>query len=222
MKKIRAVLFDMDGLMFDTQRLWDKAWKQAGEACGVPMGEEQIAPLRGRSLADSRAAFEKNVAPGDVFDRCNTMADALVREWLRGDVPMKPGLLPLLAYLQKTGRAMAVVSSTEQNLVKDLLQRTSILNYFSAVVCGDMVRHSKPAPDIYLLGAQRVNVPPAHCLVLEDSENGARAGLAAGCRTVVVPDVAPVAQQVLAAAAAVVPSLEDVITLLEEDEKTQK
>ena len=59
MKKIRAVLFDMDGLMFDTQRLWDKAWKQAGEACGVPMGEEQIAPLRGRSLADSRAAFEK-------------------------------------------------------------------------------------------------------------------------------------------------------------------
>ena len=111
MKKIRAVLFDMDGLMFDTQRLWDKAWKQAGEACGVPMGEEQIAPLRGRSLADSRAAFEKNVAPGDVFDRCNTMADALVREWLRGDVPMKHGLLPLLAYLQKTGRAMAVVSS---------------------------------------------------------------------------------------------------------------
>ena len=64
MKKIRAVLFDMDGLMFDTQRLWDKAWKQAGEACGVPMGEEQIAPLRGRSLADSRAAFEKNVARG--------------------------------------------------------------------------------------------------------------------------------------------------------------
>ena len=188
----------------------------------MPMGEEQIAPLRGRSLADSRAAFEKNVAPGDVFDRCNTMADALVREWLRGDVPMKHGLLPLLAYLQKTGRAMAVVSSTEQNLVKDLLQRTGILNYFSAVVCGDMVRHSKPAPDIYLLGAQRVNVPPAHCLVLEDSENGARAGLAAGCRTVVVPDVAPVAQQVLAAAAAVVPSLEDVITLLEEDEKTQK
>ena len=149
MKKIRAVLFDMDGLMFDTQRLWDKAWKQAGEACGVPMGEEQIAPLRGRSLADSRAAFEKNVAPGDVFDRCNTMADALVREWLRGDVPMKHGLLPLLAYLQKTGRAMAVVSSTEQNLVKDLLQRTGILNYFSAVVCGDMVQHSKPAPDIY-------------------------------------------------------------------------
>ncbi|MFQ9900196.1 MAG: HAD hydrolase-like protein [Ruthenibacterium sp.] len=54
MKKIRAVLFDMDGLMFDTQRLWDKAWKQAGEACGVPMGEEQIAPIRGRSLADRR------------------------------------------------------------------------------------------------------------------------------------------------------------------------
>ena len=196
MKKIRAVLFDMDGLMFDTQRLWDKAWRQAGEACGVAMGEAQIAPLRGRSLADSRAIFEKNVAPGEVFDRCNAMADALVREWLRGEVPMKPGLLQLLAYLQRTGRIMAVVSSTEQDLVKDLLRRAGILHYFSAVVCGDMVRHSKPAPDIYLLGAQRVGVPSEQCLVLEDSENGARAGIAAGCRTVVVPDIAPVAQQV--------------------------
>ena len=98
--------------MFDTQRLWDKAWRQAGEACGVAMGEAQIAPLRGRSLADSRAIFEKNVAPGEVFDRCNAMANALVREWLRGEVPMKPGLLQLLAYLQRTGRVMAVVSST--------------------------------------------------------------------------------------------------------------
>ena len=88
MKKIRAVLFDMDGLMFDTQRLWDKAWRQAGEACGVAMGEAQIGPLRGRSLADSRAIFEKNVEPGAEFDRCNAMADALVREWLRGEVPM--------------------------------------------------------------------------------------------------------------------------------------
>lgn len=219
MKKARAVLFDMDGLMFDTQRLWDKAWQQAGEACGVAMGEAQIAPLRGRSLADSRAIFEKNVAPGEVFDRCNAMADALVREWLRGEVPMKPGLLQLLAYLQRTGRAMAVVSSTEQGLVKDLLRRAGILHYFSAVVCGDMVRHSKPAPDIYLLGAQRVGVPPEQCLVLEDSENGARAGIAAGCRTVVVPDIAPVAQQVLDAAAAVVPSLSGVIPLLEQEEQ---
>lgn len=71
MKKARAVLFDMDGLMFDTQRLWDKAWRQAGEACGVAMGEAQIAPLRGRSLADSRAIFEKNVAPGE---KCLTAA----------------------------------------------------------------------------------------------------------------------------------------------------
>lgn len=116
---------------------------------------------------------------GEVFDRCNAMADALVREWLRGEVPMKPGLLQLLAYLQRTGRIMAVVSSTEQDLVKDLLRRAGILHYFSAVVCGDMVRHSKPAPDIYLLGAQRVGVPSEQCLVLEDSENGARAGIAA-------------------------------------------
>ena len=100
MKKIRAVLFDMDGLMFDTQRLWDKAWKQAGEACGVPMGEEQIAPLRGRSLADSRAAFEKNVAPGDVFDRCNTvwqwakcgLGQRGLRLWQRGPAGGQPNL----------------------------------------------------------------------------------------------------------------------------------
>lgn len=140
MKKIRAVLFDMDGLMFDTQRLWDKAWRQAGEACGVAMGEAQIAPLRGRSLADSRAIFEKNVAPGEVFDRCNAMADALVREWLRGEVPMKPGLLQLLAYLQRTGRIMAVVSSTEQDLVKDLLRRAAFCIIFplwcAAIWCG--------------------------------------------------------------------------------------
>ena len=82
-----------------------------------------------------------------------------------------------------------------------------------------MVQHSKPAPDIYLLGAQRVGVPPEQCLVLEDSENGARAGIAAGCRTVVVPDIAPVAQQVLDAAAAVVSRLSGVIPLLEQEEQ---
>ena len=71
MKKIRAVLFDMDGLMFDTQRLWDKAWKQAGEACGVPMGEEQIAPIRGRSHSRTRASAmvlqRSNTSPGATF-----------------------------------------------------------------------------------------------------------------------------------------------------------
>ncbi len=213
--KIDAALFDMDGLMFDTQRLWDKAWKQAGQACGVTMGEKQIAPLRGRSMSDCRIAFEKNVGPGEVFDRCQQLADRLVREWMEGDVPMKPGLVPLLEYLKRTGRSIAVVSSTEHRLVQALLERAGIRSFFSAVVCGDMVQHSKPAPDIYLLGAQKVAVPPAHCMVLEDSENGARAGIAAGCPTVIVPDIAPVAQQVKASAWAVADSLSDVIELME-------
>lgn len=132
---------------------------------------------------------------------------------------MKPGLLQLLAYLQRTGRVMAVVSSTEQDLVKDLLRRAGILHYFSAVVCGDMVQHSKPAPDIYLLGAQRVGVPPSSALCWKIRKTAPARALPPGCRTVVVPDIAPVAQQVLDAAAAVVSSLSGVIPLLEQEEQ---
>ena len=112
---------------------------------------------------------------------------------------------------------MAVVSSTHRSLVENNLRVAGIRDFFSELVCGDMVRRSKPAPDIYLTAARQLTVPPQTCLVLEDSYNGVRAGAAAGCITVMVPNMDPATPEMEQLCRCIVPSLREVIPLLDQD-----
>ena len=189
---IQGVIFDMDGLMFDTERLWDTFWEPACEALGVPMPEDRPGfyasgrGLAGQYLIQHVQKYFPGVDPQKMLDKVWQVGN---ERFARG-VPCKPGLMELLELLEVRGLPRIVASSSPRNMIEQNLQTTGTARYFHDVVCGADVKRSKPAPDIFLEAARRLKLDIHDCLVLEDSFNGVRAGHAAGAVTVMVPDLA--------------------------------
>ncbi|WP_298733892.1 HAD family phosphatase [uncultured Subdoligranulum sp.] len=189
---IKGVIFDMDGLMFDTERLWDTFWDPACEALGVPMPEDRAAfyasgrGLAGQYLVEHVQKYFPQVNPQRMLDKVWQIGN----ERFAQGVPCKPGLKELLALLEERGTPRIVASSSPRNMIEQNLQTTGTARYFHDIVCGADVQHSKPAPDIFLEAARRLGLDSHDCLVLEDSFNGVRAGHAAGAVTLMVPDLA--------------------------------
>jgi len=189
---IKGVIFDMDGLMFDTERLWDTLWEPACQALGVPMPEDTASfyasgrGLAGQYLQEHVHKYFPQVDPQKMLDKIWQIGD----ERFAQGVPCKPGLKELLALLEERGLPRIVASSSPRNMIEQNLQTTGTARYFHDIVCGADVEHSKPAPDIFLEAARRLGLDIRDCLVLEDSYNGVRAGHAAGAVTIMVPDLA--------------------------------
>lgn len=189
---IQAVIFDMDGLMFDTERLWDTLWEPACQALGMAMPEDLDAffaggrGLAGTKLNEHIQKFFPQIDPQVIVEKVWELAE----ERFGQGVPCKPGLEELLKTLEEKKIPRIVASSSPRALILKNLETTGMNRYFEQVVCGADVRFSKPAPDIFLEAARRLGVDIHECLVLEDSFNGVRAGHAAGAVTVMVPDIA--------------------------------
>ena len=189
---IKAVIFDMDGLMFDTERLWDTLWEPTCRALGLEMPQDLEAfftggrGLAGVKLNEHIQKFFPQADPQVIVEKIWELAE---QRFAQG-VPCKPGLAELLETLEEKKLPRIVASSSPRALILKNLETTGMARYFDQVVCGADVRHSKPAPDIFLEAARRLGVNIRDCLVLEDSFNGVRAGHAAGAVTVMVPDIA--------------------------------
>ena len=213
---IDAVLFDMDGLMFDSERLSDTAWRAVGPRFGVEVGPDEMALLRGTTREQGRINFKRRYGEGFPYDEAADEAWQLWDAMLEREVPVKRGLRELLAYLKQRGVKMAVASSTPRRMVERNLAKAQVREWFDAVVCGDMVTRSKPDPEIFETAARHLGVEPRRCLVLEDSYNGMRAGKAAGCVTVMVPDMDPATAEMRDIAAAILQNLAEVPAFLEQ------
>ena len=213
---IRGVLFDMDGLMFDTERIGFDGWKAAGRTLGVTIPDGVIHAMRGTGVAESRAIFNRALAGVVDYDEARALRVQYADEEIAAHgLPVKTGLRELLQHLKNAGIPAAVASSTPIERVMDYLRQTRIETCFSAFVCGTQVPRAKPEPDIFLAAAAALNLPARECLVLEDSPNGLRAARAANCKAVVVPDLTPApspSEKLWDAKAA---TLLDVIPLLE-------
>ena len=189
---IQAVIFDMDGLMFDTERLWDTLWEPACQALNLAMPanlEEFLAGgrgLAGTKLNEHIQKYFPQIDPQVIVEKVWELAE----ERFGQGVPCKPGLEELLKTLEEKKIPRIVASSSPRALILKNLETTGMSRYFEQVVCAADVRFSKPAPDIFLEAARRLGVDSHKCLVLEDSFNGVRAGHAAGAVTVMVPDIA--------------------------------
>lgn len=193
---VKAVIFDMDGLMFDTERLWDTLWEPACKELGLPLPPDMAKfQAGGRGLAgDNLRRHVAQYIPGDpqkVLDKVWQLAD----ERFAQGVPCKPGLKELLSYLEDLGMPRIVASSSPRTMIELNLQTTGTARYFHDIVCGNEVKLCKPAPDIFLEAARRIKVDIHDCMVLEDSHNGIRAGHASGAETVMVPDLLPVTDE---------------------------
>lgn len=190
--RMKAVVFDMDGVLFDTEVLCMKSWMAVAKRNGLQRMEEVFPQCIGLNSNDSRSIVMK--AYGDDFDYpgFREQAAAWQREYLeKYGLPIKPGLEEILGWLKTSGFAVGLASSTRSSSVFGHLDQAGILDCFSVVITGDMVEHSKPRPDIYLLACSQLGVKPQEAYAIEDSPNGVRSAHAAGMHTVMVPDMIP-------------------------------
>ncbi len=211
---VDGVIFDMDGLMFDSERVWGTLWEPALATFGLTVPDGMPDAARG-TTGDAALAVIRRFCGTDVD------AEAVFAEFYRQaelafarGVPPKPGLFGLLDYLTAQGIPMAVASSSPEALIRNNLDRAGIADRFAAIVPGKQVARSKPAPDIFLEAARRLGTAPARTLVLEDSFPGVRAGAAGGFVTVMVPDTMAPTDEIHTLATRVCASLSEVRDLL--------
>lgn len=215
MDMIRAVIFDMDGLMFDTERLAKEAWIQVGQELGFQIDERVICQIRGATPAASAAVFEKEFGKAFNYPMAKQKRNLLVERRIDEEgIPVKKGLHNLLCYLKENGIFCAVATSSPENVLKKYLHQAEVEGYFDSLISSDQVRHSKPDPECFLMSAAALGVEPADCLVLEDSANGLRAAHNAGMQSICIPDLALPDQDALASAAGILRDLDEVITAL--------
>ena len=192
-----ALLFDMDGLLVDTERTWFAVETEIMADLGAPWGEEHQAALVGGPLEKSvhymlDHADRPDVAPDQL---AQALLEGMVRHLTAGPVSWQPGAERLLAQAADAGVPCALVSSSLRPVVDAVLAAIGT-EHFAVTVSGDDVAQTKPNPDPYLLAAELLGVDPVRCVALEDSETGATSAVAAGCLTVVVPSLVPVPPEV--------------------------
>lgn len=184
-----AVIFDMDGLMLDTEVIARAVWAQAFGEAGLPMREDIFSQVIGRTSADMRCIFGAAYGLSEsAFGQISRRKDELLRLAYEKNVPVKDGLFALLDELDARRIPRAVATSTYRELALHKLGKAGLAGRFDGIVAGDEVGRGKPAPDIFLAAAQKIHQPPRGCVVLEDSAAGALGAVAAGMRVIIVPD----------------------------------
>lgn len=187
---MKAFIFDMDGLMFDTERVFVSAWDYVGEKMGLGKAGYMCIRTLGMNTPACEQAWRDEFGDEVDLDALWRYSREFVADYYRKNaVSVKPGLYELLTYLKNKGYKLAVASSTKRHQVERHLNSANVRQYFDAVICGDMVEKSKPEPDIYLKAAAALGVQPEDCCALEDSRNGLLSAHAAGMQAIMVPDL---------------------------------
>ena len=212
------VIFDMDGVIFDSERVYIDAYKKLAPKYGltdVDAVHRACMDSIGVTRVKTREIFFSYV--GHEFDYTRYREE--VQELLnKQDFDLKPGVFALFDWLRETGASIALASSTREVSVRKSLGHAGLTEYFDQIVCGDMVSHSKPHPEIFLTAAQRLNADPQDCYIIEDSYNGIRAAHAAGAHPIMVPDILQPDEEIREKAEVVLPSLFEVKEYLEKQE----
>ena len=186
---LELVVFDVDGLMIDTESVWKNAFDKAGDKYGIPnLGDTLFPSLIGKRLEDEQELLDR-LLPSDIQNQ-------LINEWrqiglssLEKEVPVKPGLYEMLDYLEQHHIKMAVATTTRRELTEQRLKKIGVYDRFDYVLCGDEVTKRKPDPEIYLSVLHKMNTKAENALVLEDSVVGVEAAYRAGIECIQVPDI---------------------------------
>ena len=213
--KIKAVLFDMDGVLIDTEKYLTKFWQQAAREAGLDLDITEFYEFR--SLASRFAAVEFQKKYGSQYDyfaireRRKELMNAHLAEH---GIEMKPEVKETLQVLKERGYYIAVVTATDEERTKQYLSEIGIYDWFDSIICATMVERGKPFPDVYLYACERIGCRPEECMAVEDSPNGVAAASAAGCRTVMVPDLTLPDSELEKKVIGVRESLSGILTLL--------
>lgn len=192
MIKGKAVIFDMDGIIFDSERLALNCWKKVAKEYKLDGMEEAFPPCIGANEVRTREIMLNYYGPDFPYDAFRKDTSALFHEVVKQDgLPVKKGVRELLEYLKTNDIPIGLASSTRLAVVTEELQQAGLYNFFHAVTGGDQLKRSKPEPDIYLMACEKLGVRPEDTYAVEDSYNGIRSSYSAGMMPVMVPDLLP-------------------------------
>ena len=190
MIKIKGAIFDMDGLMIDTEKLYLRYWKQAAADFGYDMRDEHVYAIRSLarrySIPKLKSFFGEDFPTEAVRTRRTDLINAHIEA---NGIELKKGLFEILDYLHSRGVKLAVATATPRERTTLYLSRIGAADRFDAVICGDMVISGKPEPEIYITAAKCLGLPPEECAAFEDSPNGLKSARAAGCKVIMIPDL---------------------------------
>lgn len=212
---ISAVIFDMDGVIFDSERLVIECWKVVADKYGIDNIEEACFECLGINAALTKELMKKRYGetfPYDVYKK--EMSAIFHSRAAGGKLPQKKGIKELLTFLKENQIPTAVASSTRREVVMRELEEGGLLPYFDRVICGDMVERSKPEPDIFLKACESLSIDATEAYAIEDSYNGIRAAFRAGMKPIMVPDLAEPTEEMEKLACCILPSLFEVMEYL--------
>lgn len=211
-----AVIFDMDGVIFDSETLVFHCWNVVAEKYGIENVEEACRECLGINAVETKERFLKRYGEDFPYDEYKReMSEMFHKTAANGGLEVKPGVQELLTFLKEHHYKIALASSTRKAVVESQLTAAGIIDYFDEIICGDMVKKSKPEPDIYLTAAEKIKVSPDKCYAVEDSYNGIRSAYRAGMDVIMVPDMLPANEEMEEICCNILDSLFQVIDLLQ-------
>ena len=214
---VQAVVFDMDGVIFDSERCIFDVWKELALQHNLGDMEPALRACLGVTTETCRRIMRS--MKGEDFPVEEFMKEASVlfhKRYDGGKLPLKPGVRELLVYLQEKGTRLALASSTKESTVTAELRDAGLYDYFDQVVCGNMVTKSKPDPEIFLTACRLLDVQPSEAFAIEDSFNGIRSASSGGLRAIMVPDMVEPTDEIRSLCEQVFPTLMDVQAYFEE------
>lgn len=215
---IKGVISDMDGVILDSEKLYVRFWCEAANFYGFPMNREHALSIRSMArpfaIEKLQGYFGAEFDYDSVREKRIELMDAYVSQH---GIEAKKGAQKLLGFLKENGYKVALATATPAQRAEEYLRRVDLLKYFDYVASARMVKNGKPKPDIYLFAAEKLGLKPEECLALEDSVNGVRSAAAAGCKTVLVPDLDNPEEQLKPLLYGTADGLEDVIKFFVDD-----
>lgn len=208
---LEAVIFDMDGVIFDSEALVINTWKQVADKYEIPHIEKTCMECLGTNHEATVRIFRKHYGEKFPYEKYKKEMSELFHEQAAGGkLPKKLGIQELLEFLRFSRIKIGLASSSREEAVKGELFEGGLLSYFNEIVCGDMVKKSKPEPDIYLETCRKLHAKPENCYGIEDSYNGIRALRSAGMHPIMVPDLAEPTDEMRKLSECILPSLVEV------------
>ncbi|MEF2836863.1 MAG: HAD family phosphatase [Oscillospiraceae bacterium] len=214
-RPIRGILFDMDGLVLDSEVLYTRFWREAANALGYPMTVEQSLGMRSLGKNLGQPYLESLFGPDVDYTTMRNKRIELMHVYVEEHgIPPKPGIFELLDYMEEHGITGAITSSSPMEFIEKHLSAVNLLHRFQKLCSGHDIPNTKPAPDIYLLGAKELGLRPEECLALEDSPTGILSAYRAGCLPVMIPDLDQPGEETQKLLFAKADSLADIIDIL--------